>query len=258
MTLKPMPQYFIIKINIEEQKNRKEKIGSLYVHTSHTFMQRNQQMGEIVAIGHIAHKQFPEAEIGNTLIFHHFVEGTDSKNSNLIYADNEFYYYNVTASDFNGHRNETYAVYQNGSIIPHPDFIFIEPEMKPKDIAVDDFIEQNTTQVGNLILFNNWDDTREAKELRAATITEEIKSMSKGKNLSDSTKMGLLEKQQEAEKITASLNKQEYIPLKVAFAHPSQNAKEKVYSLNVASQMELEVAGKMYLVIHKKYIAATA
>lgn len=257
MILKPLPQYFIIKINIEEQKKRKEKIGSLYVHTSHAFMQRNMQIGEIIAIGNIASKQFPEAKVNDMLIFHHFVEGSEKEKSNMIHADDEFYYYNVTALEFNGHRNETFGIYRNGEIIPHPDFVFIEPAQKPKQITADEFIEQNTKQVGNIILFNNWKETREQKEEKSKTIMEEIKSQSKGKNLSDSVKRGLSEKQYEAEKLTASLSKQQYIPLKVAFAHPSLKAKEKVYSLNIGSQMTLEVEGKEYIVIHTKYVAAT-
>lgn len=266
MTLKPMPQYFIIKISIEEQKNRKEKIGSLYVHTSHTFMQRNQQNGEVVAIGSLAHKQFSEVEIGDILIFHHFVESDGSSKSNLIYSDEKFNYYNVTASDFNGHRNETYGVFKNNEIIPHPEFIFIEPEIKPREIAVDEFIEQNTKQVGSLILFNNWDETREAKEIKAEKITSQIKEASKGKTMSDSTKSGLLELQNEAEKITASLNKQQYIPYKIAwinkktkgFLQRNSEIKNKVFALSVASQTELEFMGKIYLIVNSKYCVAVA
>lgn len=258
MTLKPLPQYFIIKINIEEQKKRKEKIGSLYVHTSHAFMQRNMQMGEIIAMGYIAAKQFPEAKLTDTLIFHHFVEGSEKEKSNMIHADDEFYYYNVTAIEFNGHRNETFGIYRNGEIIPHPDFVFIEPETKSKEFNANEFIEQNTKQVGSLILFNNWEESRESKEEKSKTIMEEIKSQSKGKNLSDSVKRGLSEKQYEAEKITASMSIQKYIPLKIAFAPSTFKGKEKVYSLNIGSQMELEIMGKNYIVIHTKYVAATA
>lgn len=265
MTLKPMPPYFIVKIDKEKQKARKEKIGSIYVHTSHAFMQRNLQCGEIIAIGWLAHKNFPDAEIGNTLLFHHFVEGgSGSDKSNLIYEDKTHNYYNVTASQFNGSRNESYGIWNGSEIIPHPEFVFIEPEIKSKEIAVDDFIEQNTKKVGSLILFNDWEETREAKELKAATITEEIKSMSKGKHLSDSTKMGLQEKQLEAEKITASLNKQQYLPYKIAwinkktigFLQTDTGLKNKVFSLSVAAQTEMEFLGKVYLIVNSKYCVA--
>lgn len=258
MQLKPMPHYFIIKINIEEQKQRREKIGSLYVHTSHVFMVRNMQQGEVVTIGHVAAKQFPEVEIGSTILIHHFVEGDSSDKSNLIHTDGTFNYYNVTASNFNGHRNETYGILKDNEIIPHPDFVFAEIPCKAKEISAEEFIEKNTKQVGSLILFTNWEEKREDKEAKATQLTEEIKRQSQGKSMSESTKHGLEEKQLEAEKLTASINKQKYIPLKLAFAHPSLKAKEEIYSLNIGSGMELEVEGKTYFVISSKYVAATA
>jgi len=258
MQLKPLPPYFIVKINIEKQKERKEKIGSLYVHYAHTHMQRNLQEGEIVAIGSKAATQFTEATIGDTLIIHHFVEGSETEKSNFIYSDGTFNYYNVTASEYNGHRNECYGKWEGEEIIPHPEFVFIEPEEKVKEITADEFIDKNTKQVGSLLLFSNWTDTRESLEEKAAQITTEIKNQSQGKSMSDSTKMGLEEKQKEAEKITASLNKKEYKPYKVAFAHPYFTFKEKknIYALSMAAQLELEVRGKNYIVMQAKYAVA--
>src|ERR1035437_8362497 len=100
MTLRAMPNYFIVKIEIEKQKERKEKIGSLYIHASYTFMRRNMQQGEIVAIGSIVATQFPQAKVGDTLIFHHFVEGSESGGGNFIFEENGDNYYYVTAADY--------------------------------------------------------------------------------------------------------------------------------------------------------------
>lgn len=258
MKLIPLPHYFIIKINIEAQRERKEKIGSgiLYAHVNEVFMQRNMQAGKVVAIGSIAAKQFKEVKVGDTLIVHHFVEGDNSK-SNFIYSDDEFNYYKVTASDYNGHRNETYAVYTNGEIIPHPDFVFIEKEPEVKEISADEFIEKNTTKVGSLILFNKWEEKREDLEAKAKQITSEIKNQSKGKTMKDDVKMGLEQKQKEAEKITNSLNKKEYKSYNV-FAHNKKlEIKEKVFALNIASQTSIHFMDKEYIVIQSKYCAAT-
>lgn len=258
MQLIPLPPYFIIKINIEKQKERKEKIGSFYVHHAHAHMQRNMQEGEIVQMGTIASKNFPQAKIGDTLIVHHFVEGSEKEKSSLIYSDDTFNYYNVTSSDYNGRRNETYGIWDGEKIIPHPDFIFIDPEIKQNEIAADEFIETNTKQVGSLILFTNWTETRESKEEKAQTIMQEIKSQSKGKSLSDSTTRGIEEKQREAEKITASLNEKKYLPFKVAYYNPAFNIKEKVFALSMAANLELEFMEKTYIVIQTKYCVATA
>lgn len=252
MKLKALPHYFIIKINIQKQRERKEKIGSLYTHFNHVFMERNLQSGQVVSIGEIANKIFPQVEIGNELIVHHFVE------QNIIYSDNFYNFYTVTASEFNGRRNETYGVYRSGEIIPHPEFIFIEPEIKEQEISTDKFIEQKTKQVGSLILFENWEESREEKEEKTKILMEEVKQQSKGVALKDDIKIALNEKQNEAAKITASLNRKQYIPLRIAFANPSFTAKEKVYCLNIASQLHLEYEGKEYIIIEVKYIALTA
>lgn len=253
-----MPHYFIVKIDKEKQKERKEKIGSLYVHTSHTFMQRNQQNGEIIAIGEVANKKFPEAKIGDILLFHHFVEGAEKEKSNLIYSNETCNFYNVTASDFNGHRTEAYGIYVDGKIIPHPDFVFIEPEVKEKEISAKEFIEQNTKQVGSLILFTNWEETREDKEAKAARLTQEIKDASKAKILSENAKVGLLEKQQEAEKVTASISKQQYVPYKIAWINKKTELKNKVYALSLAAQTELDFNDRIYLIVNSKYCVAVA
>lgn len=220
-------------------------------------MQRNMQYGEIIAIGIGAQDRFPQAKIGNTLIFHHFVEGQENTQSNFLHSDEMYNYYFVTAYEFNGHRNETYAIDNGKEIIPHPDFIFIEHEEKPKEISADEFIEKNTSKIGNLILFNNWEETREEKEEKAHRLTTEIKNQSKGKSMSDGTKMALEAKQKEAENITASLNKKEYKPFKVFSHNHFMNVKENVYSLSLAAQTSIDYKDKQYIVIQSKYCVAT-
>lgn len=253
MKLKALPHYFIIKINIKKQQERKEKIGSLYTHLSHVFMERNMQSGEVVSIGEIANKIFPQVEIGSQLLVHHFVE-----QQHLIYDDNTYRYYTVTATGYNGRRNEPYGVFIDGKIIPHPEFIFIATEEKEKEISSDKFVEQKTKQIGSLILFENWEESRESKENKAKVLMEEIKQSSKGKELRDDVKIALEEKQNEASNITASLNKKQYIPLRIAFANPSLKVKEKVYCLNIGSQLILEFEGKEYIIVETKYVALTA
>lgn len=257
MEFYPLPAYFIVKIEIEKQNNRKEKIGSLYLHFNEVNMQRNMQRGEVIAIGSLAKTSFPQVSLGDTLIFHHFVEGQDKEKSNLLHSDKNYNYYFVTACEYNGHRNETYGVFDGTKIIPHPDFIFIEPKVKVKEISADEFIEQNTSKIGSLILFNNWEESREDKEEKAQRLTAEIKSASKGKSMSDSTKIALEEKQIEAEKITTSLSKKEYKPFKVASYNPNINVKENIYSLSMAAQTEIEFMDKEYIIIQSKFCCGT-
>ncbi|MEO7048935.1 MAG: hypothetical protein ABI091_26770 [Ferruginibacter sp.] len=258
MTFHPLPPYFIVKVNKESQSNRREKIGSLYLHFKEVFMQRNMQHGEIVAIGSAAKQKIPQANVSDTLIFHHFVEGQENTQSNFLHSDETYNYYFVTAYEFNGHRNETYAIDNGKEIIPHPDFVFIEHEEEIKEISADEFIEKNTKQVGSLILFNNWEESREEKEEKAKRLMAEIKNQSKGKSMSDSTKRGLEEKQIESGKITASLNKKEYKPFKVFAFNPTLKIKETIYSLSLSAQTEIDYNDKKYIVIQSKYACATA
>lgn len=267
MTFSPLPPYFIVKINKETQSQRKEKIGMLYLHFKEVFMQRNMQCGEIVGIGKDAKNIFPDSKIGDTVLFHHFVEG-DSKKSNLIFQDKEYNYYYVTTSDFNGHRNETYGIFDGEKIIPHPEFIFIKDEEEVKEGYEDneDFINKNTKQVGSLILFNNWTESRDVKEEKAKTLMAEIKNQSKGKSMSDSTKRGLEEKQKDAESITASLNKREYKLFDIEYYPKSMEKKcnanledkKGVYVLSLAAHTELDFLDKKYKVLSTKYCCATA
>lgn len=262
MIFNPLPHYFIVKINKDTQSQRREKVGSLYLHFQEVFMQRNMQCGEIVAIGSEAKKIFPTAVAGDVVIFHHFVEG-DSKKSNLLYSDNEYNYYFVTISDYNGHRNETYGVFKDNKVIPHPDFIFIKSEVKEVKSYEnqDEYIEQNTEKVGSLILFSNWSETREDKEAKASQLMIEIKNQTKSKNLTDSTKRALEIKQKEAEDITANLNRKEYKPYTLQYAHPSSNItedKKMVYALSLAAQTELEFGELKYNIINTRYCAASA
>lgn len=247
-----LPYYFIVKIDKTTQENRKEKIGSLILHHQHTFMQRNLQCGEITSIGHKANEIFPEAKVGDTLIFHHFVEG-DEHGSNHVGADENSNYYYVTASNYNGHRNETYGIWNSYVIIPHKDFVFVEPK-KEEHIAN---VESRTEKIGSLFVFTDWTESREEKEKKTEVLREEIKQLSKT-TMNDQLKIGIEEKEREAEKITSNINKKEYLPYNVAYANPSLGAKDIVYSLSAAALTEIEFMDKKYIVIDTKYIPATA
>lgn len=252
----PLPQYFIVKIDIKKQEERREKIGMLYTHFNEIQMQRNMQNGEIIAIGEIAAKELKEAKVGDTLIFHHFVEGSQNGDSSLIYSDENYNYYTVTAITFNGRRNETYAVVSGGKIIPHPDFIFIEPKSKEPNLDDKGYIEANTIKEGSLFLFTNWTESRESKEQKSQTIMNEIKNMSDTKR--DDVRRALEERQSEAESITASISKKKYLPYKVNSCNPSMEIKENVYALNIASDLKIEYNDIEYTVIASKYCVATS
>lgn len=263
----PLPNYFIIRIDIKKQRERRDKIGILYTHFNQVHMTRNMQSGEIVAIGDKAHTQFPQAKIGDTLLVHHFVEGSGNDSKAWIFSDELYNYYNVTASNFNGRRNESYGVWNGKELIPHPSFIFVEPPIKEEQISLDEFVEKKTHKSGSLYLFNKWEETREQQEAKANKIMNEIKNQSVGKNMRDDVRRALEDKQHDAEKITANINKRRCKePFKIAYVNPLFQKSYKgyidndnlVYALNQASETELEFNGKIYIVIETKYCVATA
>lgn len=225
MTLKPMPPYILVRCNIEEQKNRKEKKGMFYTAPDHQYMVYNMEWGEILAVGERAAKIFPYAKPGMTLIMHHFVQGKDKWDSlaqHLIHEDETYYYYVVTVERYMGRRNETYGVWDGEKIIPHPDFVFLEVE-KPADVYADpnDFINAATEKSkGGLLLFKEWKEGREAKEARIAAIKEEIDSLSLTGVNKPQIAAQIKRLEEEMTRISNEMNAVKYMPYTVMYANP--------------------------------------
>src|ERR1700749_1621609 len=96
MSLRPHKAYFLVKINKQEQKDRVEKTDSgIYLAPNYVWLTRCMQNAEIVAIGDFAHKSFPEARVGDTLIIHHFIEGDDETPTEYLVDSDETYNYYV-------------------------------------------------------------------------------------------------------------------------------------------------------------------
>lgn len=224
MTLKPMPHFILVRCNIKEQKERKEKTGMFYTHPDHQFMIFNMEWGEIVGIGKKAQEQFPEAKVGHTLIFHHFVQGidkTDSKKNHLIYEDEEYYYYVVTTSKFNGKRNETYGVWDGEKIIPHPEFVFLEVE-RPKESYADneDFTNAALAKSkGGLLLFKEWKTTREDRIKKMSELKKQNENLSITGLNNPQVRVAILRNEEEMAKLNEQNSRVEYLPYTISYAN---------------------------------------
>ena len=255
MILTPLPHYFIVKVNNKQLESRREKKGELYISPDYTFMQNELQQGEIIGIGSVSKDIFPEAEIGDTLIFHHFITGKaledNGENNYLLDDDGEFSYYNVTATEFNGERNLSFGIIKNGVIIPNKDYIFLF-ENKPQEVAVNESglissaSEMNRDEVGDKM-----------KELKS-----QVKELTKTV-ITDDLKVGIEKKEKEMNQLSKLTNKKEYKKFPVAFVNNYTKSlfniePKEVGILNMAANYHLVINEVDYIIAEIKYIAFAA
>lgn len=250
--------HFLVKINKEKQRKKREQLAdgsSLVAHTTHVFLSRNQQCGEIVRIGnspypapyvtHItnpdgnrvriadpyfdysAAEYLPEAWLGDTLIFHHSIEGSmddrgggdkvqDYHNTkHLLFEDEENRYYLV-------HKEQVYAVdkLDGSGIYMAPNWLFCDKYVPEAEVEVETINDNGRELVetgGGLLLFNNYKPTVAEQRQKLATLENDIKHLSRsGVDVKDTNteaqnkraaevRASIMEKQREMGLITRSL-----------------------------------------------------
>jgi hypothetical protein len=240
MTLQPLSPNFLIKVLKEEEMNKREMDGSLYLHPNFVWLTRNTQCGIIEGISPEANKQLPEAMIGDMLLVHHFVQRShETKSDNdkfLAYEDEQYKYYNVVSKEIPGSNNMTYGVYRNGEIIPHPQYVFLEKEIENKD---------------------GWYQTPEEIFAKLEEIKNFITYRTKN-GLTEETIMQVKKKEAEMMELNLSLQTKEYLPYKIAFANKSLGLENGsiVFALNIATQTIVNYNGIDYRVCDTKYLGA--
>lgn len=262
----PAKYYFLIRIRREEESQRKEKIGNIILAPSQVFMTRNTQCGEIVAIGELAQKHFPEARIGHTLLVHHFVQGqneTDAREDHLVDQDGEYNYYVVSAYSFHRKNNETYAVWDGEKIIPNKDYIFLEPEMVVDPKSPDEYIEAALKKTDSgLLVFENWKDSRETQTEKIKSLKTEIDALCKSGTHKPHVQKAIEQKEAEIKTLSANLNKRCYEPYTIAAFNPSLREDfkmeickgDEIWMSNISTQTEIEFNGSRYRVAKIDYI----
>lgn len=267
MTLRPMPHYALVKCNIKEQKERKEKHGFLHTHPDHQFMIYNMEWGEIVAIGSKYSEIFPEAKPGHTLIFHHFVQGLDKRDSqkdHLIHEDETYHYYVVTAEKFEGKKNETYGVWDGEKIIPHPEFVFMEIDRPTETYATPDDYINSAMQVGagGLLVFKEWKRTREDIEAELDRIKKENENLAITGADKPAVRTQIMKNEEEMMRLQGVKNAIQFLPYTVSFANPllSQwfdfpiNPGQILYIDSRAAEKTVSFKDKKYRVVPVNFI----
>lgn len=211
--MRPTAPHFIVKVSIQQEKQTKEKTGNLFIPQTATFMAFNTQCGEIVAIGEGAAEHFPEAKIGDTLLMHHFVQATDAnkaKEEHLIYWDDEYHYYAVTAYEWSGKGNETYGVFDGEKIIPNKEYVFLVPKVVNQSLVKRD---------SGVLVYDGWTESREEKEDKMNRLKSESQSLALSGTNKDHIRQGIAEKEREMGGISKNINKQEFKPFTLAYAN---------------------------------------
>lgn len=265
---RPHAPYFMVQSSRQKERDSKDKIGDIFIASSQTFMLYNLQQSPIVGIGERAKSYFPEAKVGDTLIYHHFVQGnneTDAKENHLVHQDEDFNYYVVSATEVPGKDIEAYGVFNGETIIPNKDYVFLETK-KPivEDLPNDDRINQSLKKTeSGLFLFNEWKETREEKEDRLSRLKMETQELSKSGNHKQHVQQGILEREREMNEISAQINSSKYQPFTVAYANPLLSEwfdrpimkGDVLGMLNVACHTTVKFNGEEYIVAKTKYIA---
>ncbi len=261
--LRPNKNYFLVKISKQEQKDRKEKKGRFYVQKDGKDMSLNMQAGEILAIGSKAKEVFPEAEEGHTLLFHHFVEGDkDTKNDVLVFEDEIFNYYVVAAFAHGGKTAEVFGVWNGTTVIPHPEYIFLEVEAPTLGEVEREKFHDEAMKVtsGGLLVFKEYKVTREDNLHRLEKLRNEVMELSKTR-MNSEIKYVIEDKEREMKLISQKMNASKFLPYTIAYTNPNLHrwfnkevkAGDTVFIQEYAPA-EIEVNNKTYLVSKSDYI----
>lgn len=244
MELHALPSFFIVKIERGKQQETRKYDEGLAISQNYVFMQHEVQNGEIVSIGALAKKEFPTAETGHTLLFHHFVTGKGIEDRidspHLLCSDEKYNYYKVTICSFNGERNLSYGVWDGDKIIPHKDFIFLEIEIHQKEVAKND----------ELVEIKNWSESRDLKGVRMKEIKNTIGELTKTK-ANDDLKHEIEKREKVMDNISKGINKKQILLYKVAYSNYDF---QEVGMLNIACNTKVLFFGKEYIVAPSKYL----
>lgn len=252
--MRPNKQYILVKIDKKKRDAKREKIGNIYLPPAFLYMAYNLQYGEILGIGSLAQKDFPQAEIGDTAIFHHNVEGDreDSNLAHLIETDADGNEHRLVQIDENYRKTyEMFAIIKkDGTLIPSPYHMFLEnktEKMEKKIISALIEIDNDYNLPEDIIR-----QKIEQHEVHARSINESIPYITDRHEL-ESTLAGLAEINAYRTKLTKILNKLSFVTAKVLHIAPSLTEHTQVVpgdSVVVIGKTlyPLEIMGTHYLI----------
>lgn len=244
------PNVAIIKLKREDQINHREKIGGMYLSQQHVFLKQNLQHGEVVLIGEYVKKLFTNIEVGDTLLFHHFIEGTMQDknklnqllNSKFLVDDSDpvYRFYMVP-------KEQIYAVSSFGTIETVPSLIFGQMIESIQEEAMD----------GNMVVINNYKKERDLVDQKLEALKKEAMELSKYSkgNIEVIKKIQALEG--EMASITNSLNRKVFKPFHISATNKEMpNFADNLawYSFVGEKPTTIDFEGNTFSILHCKHI----
>ncbi len=255
MRYRPLTNHLIIRIHKAEQSQRKEKMGSIYLHANYIWMTRNCQSGEIVSAHPGLFDVFPQARIGATAIIHHFVESVKEKH--FLYEDADYNYYTMPFTQVPGKANALYGVYLDGVLTPHPDYIFLESKKALQS-------KLSISEGGGLFVVTE-NLSRSDIEEKMVSLTQQIQNRAKAK-MNDDRRKEILKRESEIDRLSQKINSRYIDYYTVASINPITNNNirsafgfginpgERVCCSNFACLTEVEFNDKLYIMGLTKYL----
>jgi co-chaperonin GroES (HSP10) len=127
--MKVTKPYIFIRIDKKAQKEKRDRISALILGSpQYAFMTRNLQYGTVLQIGELAQKNYPEAQVGDTILFQHTIEGDmETGCDRLIDREtdgNEILYLDGS------NKLDNYEIYgivkPDGTLIPAQKYVFLK------------------------------------------------------------------------------------------------------------------------------------
>lgn len=231
--------------------------------------QYNLQIGEIISIGTIAGKEFPDALVGDILIFHHAVEHKPRTEGDTLYND---FHLIDTDPEGNEYRIVNYATELFGVlkladavIVPYKKFIFCH-----KSIAKSS-MQKNKNGIW---LPDAWEVTIEQQQEQIDELTAEITEIMSSSVMNEQRTEQNYKKKEEIEKrvrevmaeraaISRKMNQKKLVELTVVFINPL-TSEEVGTDINAGDKLlaeyntlyPLDIYGQQYTLLRKDYIEA--
>lgn len=242
-------QYFLVKIDLEEQRKRLELLPGFTIANNFSDMKYYLQCAPVISIGSKAAKWFPEVELGDVLVFHHTVEDDEWR---VVYEDLDIKLLLVRCTD-----DDVFGVQKIPSleIIPSKNHVWCVPFEKPKSN------EELWEQSGSIVYLPDGSLTN------ADTIREEIEKLQEvakfiGEGINSRERVADIKRKQAI--LTQSLNNK--VPHKhiVKLIHTQTSLDIDVNQEDIIYMQgwidfkgyPLQVDDQQYLLIRKQFIFA--
>ena len=218
-----MPNYFMVRINKEEQAAHKLKVNKdspFFIPVGLTFNSRNMEHGEIVQVGERMKNIYGwDVKCGDTLIFHYSIEAPQEKSGKryFLYEDETYSYYAVDEANVKGY-------YDGVKIVPHPNFVFLKnvPAFSNMD-EVDEVTGNKVKKTeGGIFLVTSWDDSPQDIAQKSEKIKSRIDSLAKMKRTPE-IQRELEGLQAQRELLNRKSQKHEFLPYRVAAVNEKLN-----------------------------------